>query len=98
MVDYSAIALHLITPLIEFPEQVAVDCETTASGRYVFVRVAVAETDREKVTGKNGRTISMVRTILGIAAQNAGQGADLNLFGDQSEPSSRKPRRQRPRS
>ncbi len=98
MVDYSAIALHLLSPLVEFPEQMSVDCETTASGRYTLVRVAVAETDREKIIGKNGRTITMLRSILGMAAQNAGQGVDINLYGDQGEASPRKPRRSRPRS
>ncbi len=98
MVDYRAITFHLLSPLIEFPEQMSVDCETTASGRYALVRVAVAETDREKIIGKNGRTITMLRSILGMAAQNAGQGVDLNLYSDQGEASPRKPRRSRPRS
>ncbi len=98
MVDYPALTRYLFTPLLEAPDQLTIDCETTAAGRYVFVRVAVADTDREKVVGKNGRTIQMIRIILGIAAQNSNQGVDLNLYTEEAESSPRKPRRNRSRS
>lgn len=95
MVNYTAITQHLLAPLVEFPDQLAIDSETSAAGRYVLVRVAVADSDREKVTGKNGRTLNMMRTILGIAAQNASQRVDLNLYTEQTDTPPRKPRRPR---
>ena len=98
MVDYGAISQYLLTPLVEFPEELSIDCEATASGRYVLVRVAVAEADRERVIGKNGRTIAMIRTILAIAGQRVGQAVDINLYTEQGEASPRKSRRNRSRS
>ncbi|MCS6960701.1 MAG: KH domain-containing protein [Pseudanabaenaceae cyanobacterium SKYGB_i_bin29] len=98
MVDFYRLSHFVFASLVEDREELAIDCETTGGGRYVLVRVAVADNDRERVIGKGGRTLNLIKTILGLAAKNSGQTVELNLYTEESGSSSpRKSRRSRHR-
>lgn len=82
--DYPALVRFLLTPLLDSPESLAIDCEYVASRDRVWIRVALEPTDRGRACGRDGRTLQAMRVVVGKAAALAGQRASLELYGERS--------------
>jgi predicted RNA-binding protein YlqC (UPF0109 family) len=63
----------LVRGLVREPDQVRV-YEEDADGRLVF-ELLVAEGDRGRVIGREGRTVNALRTILAAVARERGGGS-----------------------
>lgn len=81
---------YAIAQLIEHPQQASIATGTNASGAIVY-RVQLAPTDVKRVIGKNGQTVSSIRSLMAVAAERHGVkislkvGAAQDLDGDESE-------------
>jgi uncharacterized protein len=68
---------YLARSLVDDPESVRVDEEW--HGDRVIFRLEVAETDKGKVIGKQGRIANAMRTLLKVAATRDGARASLDI-------------------
>ena len=68
---------YLATSLVSDPEAVHVT-ESVVGGRTVF-RLQVAQEDKGKVIGRQGRVAQAMRTILRVAAVKDGSQATLEI-------------------
>ncbi len=76
--------MYVVANLIDHPEQASIAVGTTASGA-VSYRVQLAPDDVKRVVGKNGFTISAIRSLLNVAARKHGVRISLRLDGVQEE-------------
>ncbi len=83
--DYVGLVRFLITPFLQHPDALKVDCER--SHQRVFLRVAINDADRSRAYGRGGRNIDAVRHVLTACAQVAGEIARLDIFGGAPEAS-----------
>jgi uncharacterized protein len=96
---YAQIVGLLLQPFLTDPEALRVDCEYLPTHARVWVRVAFAEVDRERVLGGGNRHLYAVKTILTAAARQAGQTVYLDIHGGVSgEAKTERSRSARPRS
>lgn len=79
MPDYEGLVRYLLTPMLSHPEQLRLHREVLAGG--VWVRLALAESDRGRVLGRGGRTLQAIRTVVQAAAQLAGHSCHLDIYG-----------------
>jgi predicted RNA-binding protein YlqC (UPF0109 family) len=79
MPDYEGLVRYLLTPMLSHPEELRLHQEVLAGG--VWLRVALAESDRGRVLGRGGRTLQAIRTVIQAAAQLAGQTCHLDIYG-----------------
>ncbi len=80
--NYVGLVQFLVQPFLEFPETLSVDCEISQTLNRVWVRIAFESTeDKGKVFGRGGRNIHAVRTVIGAAAEAAGQSVYLDVYG-----------------
>ncbi len=79
MPDYEGLIRYLLTPMLSHPEALRLHREVLAGG--VWIRVALAESDRGRVLGRGGRTLQAIRTVTQAAAQWAGQTCHLDIYG-----------------
>mgnify|MGYP001809764043 CR=1 FL=1 len=77
--DYVGLVRFLMTPFLQHPEALKIDCER--SRQRVFVRVAIDEADQGRAYGRGGRNIDAVRHVLMACARVAGEVARLDIFG-----------------
>jgi Predicted RNA-binding protein (contains KH domain) len=75
---YVKLIRFLLQPLLERSDSLRVHAEV--NGTRVWLRVAIAQTDRAKVLGKGGKTMQTVRTVLHAAAKNLGHTLTLELY------------------
>lgn len=81
---------YAIAQLIEDPQQASIAIGTNANGAIVY-RVQLAPADVKRVIGKNGQTVSSIRSLMGVAAERHGVkislkvGAAQDLDTDESE-------------
>ena len=68
---------YMARSLVDDPESVRVDEEW--HGDRVIFRHEVAETDKGKVIGKQGRIANAMRTLLKVAATRDGARASLDI-------------------
>lgn len=69
---------HIVTALVDFPDQVTVqEISGTAS---VVLEVRVAEDDIGRVIGRNGRVINAIRTILQALAAKEGKRVTVEIL------------------
>ena len=68
---------YIATSLVSNPEEVRVT-ESEEGGRTVF-RLQVAQEDKGKVIGRQGRVAQAMRTILRVAAVKDGSQATLEI-------------------
>lgn len=80
--DYVGLVRFLVTPFLESPDSLKVDCEVSRTSR-VLIRMAVEGEDKGRVFGRGGRNIQAIRTVLQAVAQAAGHAAHLEIFGSQ---------------
>ena len=72
--------MYVIANLIEQPQQASIAVGTTASGAISY-RIQLAPDDVRRVIGKNGFTISAIRSLVNIAAQKHGVRVSLRVDG-----------------
>jgi uncharacterized protein len=80
--NYVELVRFLVTPFLEFPESLVVDCEISGARKRVLVRIAFASSDKGRVFGRGGRTIQAIRTVLEAAATLEEKSAYLEVFGE----------------
>ncbi len=68
----------IITPLVDFPEQVHV--QRVDSGETIVLKVQVAPTDVGKVIGKDGRIANAIRTVVRSAGSREGQKVSVEII------------------
>jgi len=67
----------LLTNIVDQPEKITVEVQEGERGKVYLVDVA--EEDRGKIIGKEGRVIQSLRSLVNIKAQKEGQQAFLEL-------------------
>lgn len=72
------LAEYLIKSLVLNPEEVAVSASEDSKG-VIRVKAHVAETDKGKVIGKDGRVIKAVRAVMSAGAAKTGKTVFLDL-------------------
>jgi uncharacterized protein len=83
--DYVHLVRFLISPFLDSPELLKVDCETSPRTMRVLIRLAVEGDDKGRVFGRGGRNVQAVRTVVQAVAQAAGHLVHLEVFGTQAE-------------
>lgn len=91
--DYCGLVKFLVSPFLESPELLSIDCEQSNQNKRVWVRLAFEGTDKGRVFGRGGRNLQAIRTVLETAAAAAGQSLYLDIYESQSE----KPKRRESR-
>ncbi len=76
--------MYVLAHLIEHPKQASIAVGTTSSGATSY-RVRLAPEDVKRVVGKNGFTISAIRSLLNVAAQKYGVKISLRVDGVREE-------------
>jgi uncharacterized protein len=82
--DYTQLVKFLFKPFVSETEAIGVDCEYTIERNRIWIRVAVAESDRGGAFGRGGRNIQAIRTVLQAAAASVGQSVHLDVYGSNS--------------
>jgi uncharacterized protein len=80
--NYIELVRFLVTPFLEFPGSLVVDCEISGARHRVLVRIAFASSDKGRVFGRGGRTLQAIRTVLEAAATLEEKSAYLEVFGE----------------
>lgn len=80
--------MYVLAHLIEHPKQASIAVGTTSSGATSY-RVRLAPDDVKRVVGKNGFTISAIRSLLNVAAQKYGVKISLRVDGVREEDETR---------
>jgi uncharacterized protein len=101
---YERIVALLLKPFLSEPEALRVDCEYLPTHARLWVRIAFAEGDRQRVLGGGNRHLYAIKTILTTAGRQAGQSVYLDVYGGtggepraaRSEHRDRTERRERP--
>lgn len=82
--DYSGLVEFLVSPFLESPDSLSVDCEQANQNRRVWVRLAFESADKGRVYGRGGRNLQAIRTVLETAAKAAGQTLYLDIYETES--------------
>jgi uncharacterized protein len=82
--DYEQLVKFLFQPFLSAADAIGIDCEYTIDRHRVWIRVAIASTDRGSAFGRGGRNIQAVRTILQAVATTVGQSVHLDIYGNSS--------------
>ncbi len=69
---------YIVTPIVEFPDQV--DIREVEGDKAAVIELRVAESDLGKVIGKQGRTAKAIRTLLSAASARAGKRYGLEII------------------
>jgi uncharacterized protein len=85
--NYIELVKFLISPFLELPDSLNVDCETYADNRKVLIRVAFSGSDKGRVFGRGGRTLQAIRTVVNAAAQMVQQTVHLEVYGERERES-----------
>lgn len=79
--QYAELVRFLLTPLLDFPESLRIDCEATKSNQRIWIRVALASKDQGRAFGRGGRNLSAIRTVLTAAGLTKQQSVYLDVYG-----------------
>lgn len=77
MDPYEALLLHLLTPLVDHPDEVRITLGHERGA--LLLTVTVSPEDTGRVIGRAGRTIAAIRQIVRAAAQRGGQQVSVEL-------------------
>lgn len=80
--QYPELVRFLLTPLLEFPESLRIDCEVTNKKQRVWIRLALEQSDQEKLFGRAGKNLNAIRTVLKTAGLAAQQSVYLDVYGE----------------
>lgn len=81
--EYAELVQFLLTPLLDIPEHLRIDCEWTNHNQRVLIRLALDQSDQGKLFGRGGRNLNAMRTVLNAAAAVAQQSVSLDIYGEQ---------------
>lgn len=76
--------MYVVANLIEHPKQASIAVGTTASGATSY-RIHLAPDDVRRVVGRNGFTISAIRSLVNVAAARHGIKVSLRVDGMHDE-------------
>lgn len=76
--------MYVVANLIDHPEQASIAVGTTTSGAISY-KIHLAPDDVRRVIGKNGFTISAIRSLVNVAADKHGVKVSLRVDGVQEE-------------
>ena len=82
--------MYVVANLIDHPDQASIAVGTTTAGA-VSYRVQLAPDDVKRVVGKNGFTISAIRSLMNVAARKHHVKVSLRVDGVREEDISDKP-------
>ncbi len=71
------LALFVVSKLVDKPEAVSVT--ESRDGDVLVLKLAVDESDKGKVIGKQGKVIKAIRAVVGAAAAKAGRHAAVEI-------------------
>ncbi|AIE75570.1 KH domain RNA binding protein YlqC [Synechocystis sp. PCC 6714] len=74
----------LVHPFLEKPDALKVDCEVFRQNSRVWIRLALGDEDRERLTSRGGRSLQTIRNLLTIAADQVQQSAFLEVYVTES--------------
>lgn len=83
--DYAGLVHFLVTPFLEFPAALRVDCEVNPAKTRVWLRLAFESSDKGRVFGRGGRTIQAIRTVVAAAAQAHSHSVYLDIYDSQEQ-------------
>ena len=72
---------YIIGQLIAQPEEGAIAHELSEDGKHHKFLVTLTKDDVGKIVGKNGHTVSAIRSLLIAAAERDGQSVSLRVVG-----------------
>ena len=78
--DMRTLVEQIAQALVDVPEEVKVTA--VEDGEVTVLELHVAETDRGKVIGKQGRTAKSIRTLLGAASMKLKKRYTLEIIED----------------
>lgn len=76
--------MYVVANLIDHPSQASIAVGITQAGAISF-RILLAPEDVRRVVGKNGFTISAIRSLVNVAAQKHGVKVSLRVDGVREE-------------
>jgi len=76
--------MYVVANLIEHPDQASIAVGANTNG-VVSYRLRLASDDVKRVVGKNGFTISAIRSLMGVAAHKHGVKISLRVDGVREE-------------
>lgn len=82
--DFERLVRFLVTPFLESPDTLKVDCEVRPSRNKALIRIAFEGEEKGRVFGRGGRNIQAVRTVVETFSQLAGYTAHLDVYGSSS--------------
>lgn len=71
------LVLRIVKGLADQPDQARV--EETVNGGSTHLRLTVAESDKGKVIGKQGKVIKAIRNVVNASAAKAGKKASVEI-------------------
>lgn len=77
-VRWEELVQSLLVPIVAHPETLAVKVEEPNAGGFA-IRAAVHPDDTGRVIGRNGTTVSALRTLIEFAAKRAGTSATFDI-------------------
>jgi predicted RNA-binding protein YlqC (UPF0109 family) len=91
--DYSGLVQFLLSPFLESPESLYIDCEEANQNKRVWIRLAFEGSDKGRVYGRGGRNLQAIRTVLETAAATVGQSLYLDIYESQNDKPKRRDNR-----
>lgn len=82
--DYVGLVSFLLTPFLDNPQSLYIDCEQVSSTQKIWLRVAFDVTEKGKVFGRGGRNIQAIRTVLATTAASVEQSVYLDIYEDEN--------------
>ncbi|MBD1911498.1 MULTISPECIES: KH domain-containing protein [unclassified Leptolyngbya] len=82
--DFERLVRFLVTPFLESPDALKVDCEVRPSRQKALIRIAFEGEEKGRVFGRGGRNIQAIRTVVEAFSQLAGYTAHLDVYGSSS--------------
>jgi len=83
--DLKAFVKDVLTPVLDYPEEL--DVEVVKNGKQLDVIVRARQEDRGRIVGRNGRMISSLRTLCRAAAEKQGMYANLEIVENETDDS-----------
>jgi len=79
--DFEKLVRFLVTPFLESPDSLKVDCEVRPARQKVLIRMAFDGEEKGRVFGRGGRNIQAIRTVVEALSQLAGYSVHLDVYG-----------------
>ena len=80
--EYRALVRFLLEPFLDYPENLAISCETFAKGTRFWLRISMNESDRGRAYGRGGRNIQSIRQVLEGVGKASGHVISVEIHED----------------